>query len=292
MAVNTCRAVKFKGTDEYCLHPTCESAEWHNTAMNSEWTKPRGLPLLSQGEVQVWRIDLTSGQTDFQTSDFLEHAYKLLNANELERAARMRPGIPRDEFIAGRGSLRLLLGSAVTCDPRMIAFRVGTHGKPELCADHVRLPTPSFNVTHSRGMILIALSYAGALGVDVEVRDTTVEALEVARASLHDSDVRRIEAAGTEDDRISEFYRCWTRREAVAKCDGRGLTLGAYAVWGDEANDSEQPVNIPADRDGDAAVVYAQGINLESDYCAALACDQPRLCKLQFDLDLVQFAAE
>jgi 4'-phosphopantetheinyl transferase len=66
----------------------------------------------------------------------------------------------------------------------------------------------------------------GDVGVDLEFADSRAELLDVARSAFHSGDVQRIEGAATPEARLKEFYRCWTRREAVAKADGRGLSVG------------------------------------------------------------------
>ena len=95
------------------------------------------------------------------------------------------------------------------------------HGKPGL-AD--KASGIEFNVAHSKGQVLIALSRAGGVGVDIEQENATIEALELARGTFHADDLVCMEKAA-EAERADLFFRCWTRKEAVAKADGRGLTL-------------------------------------------------------------------
>ena len=199
----------------------------------SGWEYSSTIPPLTDGMVQVWRVRL-DGPDRMQV---LEAAYALLNAQERGRAAGMRSLRRREEFIAGRGTVRRLLGSILEVDPRAITLESGADGKPRLSVDRESNESPrsrafsaiaetevEFNVAHSGGVVLVALSGAGAIGVDVECVDPELEVVEVARTAFLREDVAGIEAA---EDPLAEFYRCWTRQEAVGKADGRGLLVPA-----------------------------------------------------------------
>ena len=187
--------------------------------LRNGWAKPEMSTRMLPNEVQVWRLDLScpEGQS------WVEAGWDLLSLDELTRAKRVRAGTPRDELVAGRAALRCLLAQELNCDPGEVEFRVGGYGKPALANGGI-----DFNVTHSRGMILIALSRAGAVGIDVEDSTRDVEALDVARTAFHCDELRSLEAV-EEEQRPSLFYRIWTRKEAVAKADGRGLMLPAQS---------------------------------------------------------------
>ncbi len=203
------------------------------------WIRTPVIPELREGDIQIWRLDLDGPEG----RNLLAQAFEALTAEERQRAGKMRTGTAPEEFIAGRGSLRRLLSASLNCDPQGIGIVTGTHRKPILrpvCGIQV----PHFNVSHSRGMVLIALSRLGPIGVDVEYMDPSIETVDVARAAFHPEDVRCIETASTAKSRMLAFYGCWTRREAVAKADGRGLTLPASEFYSGTANKSEQMVKM------------------------------------------------
>ena len=230
---------------------------------------PETLPSLADGEVEVWRIELQrAGVSRQESRGLLQQAYAVLTAEERERAARMREGAPREEFVAGRGCLRRLLGAALEEDPRKLILEVGANGKPRL---RQGAGVPRFNVAHSRGMVLIALSRAGEVGVDVEYVDPAVELMDVARTSFHAGDLERIERARTQEERLKEFYRCWTRKEAVAKADGRGLTLAPVEFRAGAGDGEEYRVTLPVDGPRASSRFYVRGIEVGSTHFAALA---------------------
>jgi 4'-phosphopantetheinyl transferase len=167
---------------------------------------------LGAGEVQVWKARTT------EDDGLITACREMLAKDELERMQRTRAGNPRDEFVVGRGLLRMLVGNALGREPASIAFGHGAHGKP-----HVE--GLEFNVSHSRGLVLIALCRNAAVGVDVEWCDPRIEALEIARGSFAEEEIAWLRSLPAGADRIVAFYDCWTRKEAVTKAHGDGLTM-------------------------------------------------------------------
>jgi 4'-phosphopantetheinyl transferase len=184
--------------------------------VNDSWMEATAWPKLGPSELQIWRAEVAGDDRDQQ----LARCYPILTAPEQERAARIRVGLARSEFVIGRGFLRRLLAAATGIAPREVPIEFGGWGKPQCAA---AIHGPDFNVAHSRGVILIALSSGGPIGIDAEWINPNVELLDVARASFGSADVARIEKAEEGEARLRAFYRSWTRREAIAKADGRGL---------------------------------------------------------------------
>jgi phosphopantetheinyl transferase len=145
------------------------------------------------GSVHVWRADLTA------VEDGLED---LLSADERSRAARILPERNRTLWARSRGVLRSLLGCYLDHDPRELRFMLGPHGKPALLSEGPTRPDAGedlrFNLSHSGGLALIAVTAAHEVGID----------LEHARKRY-----------------TAEFLRMWVAREAAVKCRGTGLAM-------------------------------------------------------------------
>ena len=249
------------------------------------WSTTGTIPELRDGGLQVWRLDLNGSES----RGLLTQAYDVLTPEERQRASKMRTGTAPEEFVAGRGLLRRLLGASLNCDPRGVEIVLGAHRKPALRG----MRMPHFNVSHSGGMVLIALSRTGPVGVDVEYMDSTVETMDVARAAFHSDDLRLIESAGTAQERLLAFYGCWTRREAVAKADGRGLTLPASGFCTGTPSTVEQVIRIGNNGNNASAYgpvlpyfvrsFYVSAYHLGS-IALARSCESP----LYFNLSLAQ----
>lgn len=237
--------------------------------MDGTWNTPVNAASPLNDTLQIWRIDLDGrGANPCETSLLLDGCASVLSPDEREHAGRMRVGRPSEEFTVGRGCLRRLLGAAMRRNPSDLVLEKGLHGKPYVRPEP-GLVAPSFNVAHSHGVVLIGLSMAGEIGVDVEFVDRTIDLEGVARTAFHMDEVARVEAATSLEDRLAVFYRCWTRKEALAKADGRGLLLDptTYVAGLDEPG--EQGVALPEALAGDK--FFVREIDAGDSHRAALA---------------------
>ncbi len=180
------------------------------------WNRPTADALdLSAGLVHVWRFTLDPPDST------LAQFEPLLDPTERTRADRFRAATLRRRFVAGRGGLRTLLGTVLNSPARSIAFAYGDHGKPRLADAH-----PSgveFNLTHSHGLALCAVTIGQAIGVDLEA----IRPLENAERIIGRffSPVEQAEFLRlAEADRRSAFFRGWSRKEAFLKATGTGLS--------------------------------------------------------------------
>jgi 4'-phosphopantetheinyl transferase len=96
---------------------------------------------------------------------------------------------------------------------------VSDRGKPRL----VTAGSLRFNLSHSGGLALIAIGAERELGLDVERIDSDRDFAALARSRLDPGDAEAVSAAPP-GRRADVFYAAWTRREAIAKCFGEGLT--------------------------------------------------------------------
>ena len=122
-----------------------------------------------------------------------------------------------DREAAGR-ALRDVLATYLEASPDAIRFVTGEHGKPELAGGELH-----FNLSHSGGVGLVAVSRERAVGVDVERIEARRDVLALAERALGPEGAAAVRAA-PDADRAAVFHRAWARREAVAKCAGTGLS--------------------------------------------------------------------
>jgi 4'-phosphopantetheinyl transferase len=153
----------------------------------------------------------------------------LLAPDELARARRLRTDHLRDAFVVGRGRLRQILGVALGCPPPALRLGVDAGGKPRL--DGPEGKRLRFNATHSRGLMLCAVTLDHAVGIDVEYVSPDVQSEELAARFLAPAEQGAI-AALPAAARRGAFVACWTRKEAVLKATGDGLrrSLHSFAV--------------------------------------------------------------
>ena len=122
-----------------------------------------------------------------------------------------------------RAALRALLCEHLRCDNEQLSFGAADGGKPFALVDG-RPARSAFNVSHSGHHGLIALAPAGRVGVDVEEYAEHRRLDELIEAVFGPNE--RAELAATRgDERMRQFFRLWTLKEAAAKALGTGLSF-------------------------------------------------------------------
>jgi 4'-phosphopantetheinyl transferase len=135
----------------------------------------------------------------------------------------------RDQYYLSHVILRIILGKHMKCDPKAIDIVSNTFGKPYIRDS----PEFQFNLSHTDGAIALGIAN-NFVGVDIE---------NTSSRSFPEELYSRI---FTEEEKSSLFskkaswrsrlaFRYWTRKEAIAKADGRGLSLDfrkiQTAIW-------------------------------------------------------------
>ena len=143
----------------------------------------------------------------------------LLSDVERARAAGIRAGGVRIDFVVARAVLRDELGRVLGCDPAELPVGATSTGKPVLSGG----VGPELGVTHTDGLVLVAWHPVLPVGIDAERSDRAVDRALVDRVST--AAERAALAALPASSRSSGRLRLWVRKEAVAKADGRGLAL-------------------------------------------------------------------
>jgi 4'-phosphopantetheinyl transferase len=150
---------------------------------------------LTDGDLHVWRADFR------RRSSTLPALTSTLSPDELEYAGRFRRGRDRRRFLFARGVLRSILARYLGRAPAELSFRYSRAGKPGLERDVVH-----FNLSHAGDLVVCAVTRAHHVGVDVERVRPGLDAL--MRWLCGPAERRR------------EFFRGWTRLEALAKARG------------------------------------------------------------------------
>jgi 4'-phosphopantetheinyl transferase len=172
------------------------------------------------GVIDLWLIDLDSAAPPI--SD-------LLDKDERTRTSRFVFPSDARHFAAARGYLRLVLGKYLHCAPDSMVFEYGQWGKPFLqLATAQRL---AFNLAHSNGYALIAVGWAESLGVDIEAVRPIENWRDVAANTFAPGETKSLLALA-EGIQLDGFFATWTRKEAIIKLWGEGLSadLKAFEV--------------------------------------------------------------
>lgn len=178
------------------------------------WTPRSTAPALPSGEIHVWRASLEPSGARFRALS------GLLASDEHERANAFLYRRDRERFVIARGILRIVLSLYLARDPAGLRFRYAVHGKPAL-ADDERV---AFNLSHSREVLLVAVKGSGEIGVDVEGVRADLEIEKIAAEFFSPAEAAMLRALAP-NERPLAFATCWTRKEAVLKASGDGLSV-------------------------------------------------------------------
>lgn len=179
--------------------------------------EPQGAP-----DVHVWTTTLESFPLGVGA------LADLLSPDERERAARMLIPSHRDTFVLARGTLRRLAGAYLDLPPGRLRFDYTALGRPVLpAADNP--DGLEFSVSHSGGVVLLAFARGVAVGVDVERIRPRVDCDAIAERFFAPVERQSLASMGGSERRTA-FFTCWTRKEAVLKAVGLGISRGLARV--------------------------------------------------------------
>lgn len=173
-------------------------------------------------QVHLWCVELDAGP------ESEAKLRRVLTADEVARAEELASAQARRRFVVARGTLRVLLGDLLGKRPRSIAIETGASGKPHLAEAGHGL---GFNVSHSGDLALICIAEVVEVGVDLEAVRPVPDAVAIARRRFAPAEARFVEE-GEAGDGGRRFLTCWTRKEALVKALGAGLSfdLRSFAV--------------------------------------------------------------
>lgn len=187
----------------------------------------------------------------------IEEYYDFLFDSEKERADQLKLKQVFAQFVITRGRLRRSLAQQLSCTPQELIIESGEKGKP-----YLKNFDYQFNVSHTQGAAIIALSPTIQLGVDIENLNREVDIVGVAKQLFTEQEQNFIFNA---NDKKQAFFYVWTRKEALSKAFG----LGIYS-----------DIKLVSVVEQDRIVMETQecfihNLKLTEDYCVAMASKNP-----------------
>ena len=195
----------------------------------------------------------------------------LLDEVEQARLERLRDAGDRDRFVAAHALLRIMVGRRLRCGPERVVLdfscpRCGElHGPPRLF-DRAPRQVLHLSLSHAGDRVLVAVSAAGPVGIDVDVEAAAAFSGfdDVALAATERSMLARL----PQSSRAAARVTAWVRKEAVLKATGDGLNVppGDVVVsplgepprllaWDDAPPDPVHLHDVDVDARGHAACV-------------------------------------
>lgn len=216
---------------------------------------------LKPPEVHIWHSDIRT--TAFDEPTFC----KLLSADEIARMERFHFEDDRRNFLFCRGMLRILLASYLGASPAELLFTYSAHGKPSLAPSSGSV---EFNLSHSNGSLLIAISQRRKIGVDIEFVRCELDVQEIADRFFSREETRALMQLPV-SLRYDAFFSCWTRKEAFVKARGEGLSWPLNSFDVSVMPDEDEVALVTRPDHSEAERWSLHSLNCFSGYRAAVA---------------------
>lgn len=170
----------------------------------------------TQAAVDLWSLDCAG----FELSALEATWLSVLSDAERTRYDRYAPLRSKRQLLLSRAMLRSVLTHYLGTSA--FDFGLGEHGRPELAG--ALQSDLSFNLSHSRDRVVVAVTRAGVIGVDVEYAGR-VRRIERLISRYFSPSEQEALMALPEQFRLERFYALWALKEAYIKARGLGLAI-------------------------------------------------------------------
>jgi 4'-phosphopantetheinyl transferase len=164
-------------------------------------------PSMNNDQIHIWFIDLDACK---------EHSL-MITEDENELANKKLNAKLRHRFAATRSILRHLLSRYIDLSAKSIVFAKGEYGKPSIKDSKV-----FFNISHSHNIACFAFNFHDEIGIDVELQRNMNNLQGIAKRVF--SPIERDYLFSNDADINDRFFTLWSRKEAVVKATGDGIS--------------------------------------------------------------------
>lgn len=127
----------------------------------------------------------------------------------------------RRQFLLTRALLRTTLSRYRPHPPQRWRFVANRYGRPAVAEPPCAL---NFNLSHTHGLVVCAVSGGRTVGVDVEYLDRNTDTAGIAERFFSASETAALLALPAAAQR-ERFFAYWTLKESYMKARGMGLAL-------------------------------------------------------------------
>ena len=181
------------------------------------------------------QIHLWFSRTDeAQDIELLERYRALLSAEERAQEQKFHFAEDAHRFLLTRALVRTVLSRYVDMAPAQWAFGKNASGKPFVSNTHAAAAQLQFNVSHTKGLVVLGVSTDAALGVDAECvggrseRMAPMALMELAEATFSATELQAFSlfaGLATQQQQEERFFQHWTLKESYTKARGLGLAI-------------------------------------------------------------------
>jgi 4'-phosphopantetheinyl transferase len=162
-------------------------------------------------------------------NDINDHAltaayHAMLTEREKAQEQRFYFATDRRRYLVARALVRTILSRYISIDPAALIFSTNAYGKPHLDETQSKLSNLTFNLSHTQGLIALAITKTLAIGVDVESVCTRPNPFGIAENYFSPDEITDFNRVSPEQ-KTTRFYEVWTLKESYVKARGLGLSI-------------------------------------------------------------------
>ncbi len=169
-------------------------------------------------EIHLW----LAGDREIRDPDLLIAYRDLLTPEERQQEQRFYFEKDRHQYLVTRALTRTVLSEYAPVAPRDWRFRKLEHGRPQIV--NAEAGDLVFNLSHSAGLIALAITRGGQLGVDTENIVEREPPLDIANRYFSPRETTDLQSLPREVQ-LGRFFHYWTLKESYIKARSKGLAI-------------------------------------------------------------------
>jgi 4'-phosphopantetheinyl transferase len=173
---------------------------------------------IAAGEIHLWLCF----NHEIQDPALLAAYSQLLNEQERAQWQRFYFERDRQQYLVTRALTRSTLSRYVPLPAEAWSFEKLKHGRPRILNPEAGDLT--FNLSHTHGLIALAIRRGGELGVDTENISERAPPLEISHRYFSPRETTDLHALPA-DLRAERFFHYWTLKESYIKARSLGLSI-------------------------------------------------------------------
>ena len=208
------------------LYRSFNGCRWLQTGFDTRSSVVCSSNSIRQGEVHLWWMPIDCGSHREESYTVCREFLEPVDEAETLDIALLSGREAEVRGLVARAYLRHVLSSytGVSKNPREIEFVRNEFGKPEMKNrdDH----GITFNMTHSRGVVGVAVSSGRGIGIDVEAKERRtrkIDEMKLAKRYFSQYEIDMLAAVAPGEERRLLFVQLWTLKESYVKAIGRGI---------------------------------------------------------------------
>lgn len=171
---------------------------------------------IANSEIHIYLIDTTKIRDD------IKKFFEILPQDEMQKVNNYKFIKNRERSIATFYYRRIILSKYTGLSPQELSFKINQYGKPSI--ENKNFSYIKFNYSHSNDIIIYSITRDSEIGIDIEFIKEISDMNSLVNNYFSSEEISTFRNTNNKIDQLNFFYKIWTRKEALLKAIGLGLT--------------------------------------------------------------------